>query len=163
MAQIGPPRTLRRRKPSNILNTELYCGLFLTAVTSSDSRQNFGSLLDLRLTSLIILGEAKEILFTPFAKAPLILHLFIACRWMVKFTLRPLYLRERSPVSHSAGGSLDSTVNLDVWEKEKMSCPSRDLAMGPHPASSTMGPRSLSKGQSGRVMALTTRPHLALK
>jgi hypothetical protein len=124
MAQVGPPHTPRRRKPSNIPITEFIVGKFLTAVTSYDRRQHSGSLLgDLGLTSLIILGEGKNRLFTPLAITPLILHLLIACRWMFKFTLRPLYVRERSPLSHSTGGSLDSTANLDVLKKKKCPAP----------------------------------------
>ena len=139
------PHTPRRRKPSNILILNFFVGKFLTAVTSYDRRQHSGSKLgDLGLRSLIILGEGKNRLFTPLAITLLILHLLIACRWIVKFW--SLYLREIYLVPHSTGGSPHSTANLDVLEKKKISCPSRDLALGPHPASSTMGTWSLSQG-----------------
>jgi hypothetical protein len=64
MAQIGPrtPRDAGSPQISWILN--FFVGNFLTAVTSYDRMQHAGSLLgDLGLTSLIILGEGKNIIY----------------------------------------------------------------------------------------------------
>jgi hypothetical protein len=64
-------------------------------------------------------------------RAPLILNLGGRLRWMVKFTLRPLFPRENSLVPIELGGLLGPIAVLDVFEKRKISCYCRDSSCGP--------------------------------
>jgi hypothetical protein len=50
---------------------------------------------------------------------------------------------------------LDDLAIKSSWGEVLLTAP------GPYPSSCKMGTGSISRGQSGRGMALTTRPHLA--
>lgn len=63
--------------------------------------------------------------------APLILNLSIRWRLMVNFTLRPFYLRKRTPVPIREEVSCVSELAWTFLGKWKTSCPSRDSNTGP--------------------------------
>jgi hypothetical protein len=52
--------------------------------------------------------------------APRILDLGTRWKWVVSFTPRPLYPRERAPVIHWIGGWVDTRVGMDMVLKRKI-------------------------------------------
>jgi len=53
--------------------------------------------------------------------APPILNLGITWRRLVRFTLRPLYIRNR-PRTHCTGGYMGPRAGLDASKKRKITC-----------------------------------------
>jgi hypothetical protein len=60
-----------------------------------------------------------------------ILDLSTRWRWVIRFTPRPLYPRERAPGTHCLGGWLSSRVCLDAVEKRKIYLPRPEIGSRP--------------------------------
>jgi hypothetical protein len=59
---------------------------------------------------------------------PHYLELGTSWRWVVSFTSRPLYPRERDPGTHFIGGSVDPRAGLDdVWKRRFLLLPGLEL------------------------------------
>jgi hypothetical protein len=58
--------------------------------------------------------------------APHILDLRTRWRWVVSFTTRPIYLREKAPGTHWIGGWVGPRAVLDTVVKRKIPSPRRE-------------------------------------
>jgi hypothetical protein len=58
--------------------------------------------------------------------APCILDIGTSWRWLVSFTPRPLYPRERAPYTHWTRGWVGPRAGLDTVVKRKINSPYRD-------------------------------------
>jgi hypothetical protein len=65
---------------------------------------------------------------------PHFLHLGTSWRWVVSFTPRPLYPRERAPGTHWIGGWMDPQVGLNDVKRKFLTLPGLELQPLDRPA-----------------------------